>query len=281
MALAGLAATGYAEESKAPAGKPVVATTPPIAAPAVMTDPAAIKTASSYALGFRAGGDFARQYSRFGILSGDLSEKEFFEAFMTAVKGEQPAMEEEQLQAAMQALGNLLQERETELAEKNLEAGKKFLQENGKREGVTTTASGLQYEVLKEGGEESYVAPKEGEAPKNLQFMVHYKGSLIDGTEFDASPEGQPVAMSLNVVPGFREALTTMPVGAKWKIFLPSDLAYGKQRRSGDIGPNSTLVFELELLEIKEPEQPKATPHRAVSAPVRVPPMPKKPEEKK
>ena len=245
-----------------------------------MTDPVEIRNNSSYALGFRSGGNFLRQYSRFGILASDLEEQQFLAGFMAAVKGEDAKMDEAKLGAAMQALGNLLQEREKQLAEANLEAGKKFLEENGKREGVITTESGLQYEVIKEGGDETYEAPKEGEQPKNQQFMVHYKGTLIDGTQFDASPEGQPVPMTLQVVPGFKEALTTMPVGAKWKLFLPSDLAYGKQRRSAEIGPNSALVFELELVEIKDPPQAAATPRRAVSQPVRVPPLPKEEGEK-
>ena len=141
--------------------------------------------------------------------------------------------------------------REKETAAANLEAGKKFLEENGKREGVTTTKSGLQYEVITKGGEEKYVAPKEG-AEDNKQFMVNYKGTLINGKQFDASPAGEPVPMTLQVVEGFKEALTTMPVGAKWKLFLPSNLAYGEERRSADIGPNSALIFELELVKIQD-----------------------------
>ena len=152
------------------------------------------------------------------------------------------------------------QRREMEAAAANLEAGKKFLEENGKREGVTTTKSGLQYEVLAKGGEEKYVAPKEG-AEDNKQFMVNYKGTLISGKEFDASPEGEPVPMTLQVVEGFKEALTTMPVGAKWKLFLPSSLAYGEERKSSDIGPNSTLIFELELVKIQDaPAAPQGMP---------------------
>jgi FKBP-type peptidyl-prolyl cis-trans isomerase len=160
-------------------------------------------------------------------------------------------MEEAKLEAAMQALGEMLQAREKELAAANLEAGKKFLEENGKREGVITTKSGMQYEVLAKGGEQKYVAPKEGEED-NKQFMVNYKGTLIDGKVFDSSPEGKPVPMTLQVVEGFKEALTNMPVGAKWKIYLPSNLAYGEERRSADIGPNSALIFDLELVGIED-----------------------------
>jgi FKBP-type peptidyl-prolyl cis-trans isomerase len=153
----------------------------------------------------------------------------------------------------MEALGEMLQAREKETAAANLAAGKKFLEENGKKPGIITTKSGLQYEVITKGGEEKYIAPKEGDKEAaEKQFLVHYKGTLIDGKQFDASPEGEPVPMTLQVVEGFKEALTTMPVGAKWKLFMPSELAYGEQRRSADIGPNCVLIFDLELVKIED-----------------------------
>lgn len=247
----GLIATSSAQK---PAEGPAKteATTPPIEVPAKpKLDPAVIKADSSYALGFRTGSTFAQQFGRFGVTAADIQEENFLKGFMVAVKGDKPELEEAKLQAAMQALGDLLQAREKETAAANLEAGKKFLEENGKREGVTTTKSGLQYEVLAKGGDVKYVAPKEG-AEDNKQFMVHYKGTLISGKQFDASPEGEPVPMTLQVVEGFKEALTTMPVGAKWKLFMPSSLAYGEERRSADIAPNSALIFELELVKIQD-----------------------------
>lgn len=226
--------------------------TPAVAAPAKpKLDPAVMKTDSSYALGFRTGGGFAQQFGKFGVGASDLEMDSFIKGFTAAIKGGKPEVEEARLQAAMEALGDVLQGREKALAAKNLEDGKKFLAENGKREGVTTTKSGLQYEVMTKGGDVKYVAPKEGEAD-NKEFLVHYKGTLIDGAEFDASPAGEPVKMTLQVVPGFKEALTTMPVGAKWKLFLPSELAYGEERRSTEIAPNSVLIFELELVKIQD-----------------------------
>lgn len=228
------------------------AATPAIEVPAKpKLDPAVIKADSSYALGFRMGGGFAQQFGKFGVGADDLDTATFLKGFMAAVKGGKPELEEARLQAAMEALGEMLQGREKEVAAKNLEAGKKFLEENGKRKEVTTTKSGLQYEVLAKGTDEKYVAPKEG-AESNKQFLVNYKGTLIDGKEFDASPPGEPVPMTLQVVEGFKEALTTMPVGAKWKLFLPSNLAYGEERRSADIAPNSVLIFELELVKIED-----------------------------
>jgi FKBP-type peptidyl-prolyl cis-trans isomerase len=218
--------------------------------------PADTKADSSYALGYRSGGAFAQEFGRFGVKVDDLEMERFMAGFKAAAQGIKPELSEERLQAAMAALGEVLQAREKESAEANLKEGKAFLEENAKREGVVTLESGLQYEVLEKGGEETYKAPAEGE-PSNKQFMVNYKGTLIDGTEFDASPEGSTVPMTLQVIPGFREALTTMPVGAKWKLFIPSELAYGEQRAGAQIGPNTALIFELELVEIKEaPPQP-------------------------
>lgn len=253
MGLIALATTGFAIAQDAPKEKAAPDTAPevaPEAAPKVAADPAVTKADSSYALGYRTGGNFAQEFGRYGVKLDDLEMEVFIKGFTAAVKGGKPDVAEEKLQAAMAALGEMLQQREKESAAGNLETGKKFLAENGKREGVTTTKSGLQYEVLTKGGESKYVASKEGEPEK--QFMVNYKGTLIDGTEFDASPEGSPVAMTMQVIPGFQEALKTMPVGAKWKLFIPSELAYGEERRSAEIAPNTVLIFELELVEIKD-----------------------------
>jgi len=242
------------EATTPPASSPTKteAATPPVEnTPAPKLDPVVIKADSSYALGFRTGGSFNQQFGRFGVTASDIDQENFVKGFMAALGGGKPEVSDEKLQASMKALGDQLQAREKATAAANLEAGKKFLEENGKREGVTTTKSGLQYEVLAKGGNEKYTAPKEG-AEENKQFMVNYKGTLLNGKQFDASPEGSPVPMTLQVVEGFKEALTTMPIGAKWKLFLPSALAYGEERRSADIGPNCVLIFELELVKIQD-----------------------------
>ena len=153
---------------------------------------------------------------------------------MTQVKAEYT----EQLRA------KLVQEQQ-QLAAKNLEAGKQFLAENAKKEGVVTTASGLQYKVISSG---------DGKMPKAEDTVTtHYRGTLIDGREFDSSySRGQPASFPVKgVIKGWTEALQLMKVGDKWELYIPSELAYGEAQRSELIQPNSTLVFELELLGIK------------------------------
>lgn len=130
--------------------------------------------------------------------------------------------------------------------QENLEAGNAFLEENKERPEVKVTDSGLQYEVLQEG---------DGPVPaEDDRVRVHYHGTLIDGTVFDSSVDrGEPAVFGVTqVIPGWTEALKMMPVGSKWKIYLPSDLAYGERGAGGGIGPNETLIFEVELLEIVE-----------------------------
>lgn len=127
----------------------------------------------------------------------------------------------------------------------NIEAGKKFLEENKKRPGVITLPSGLQYEVVKEGNIGKY-------AKATDRVKCHYEGTLIDGTLFDSSiKRGEPAVFGVNqVIPGWVEALQLMPEGAKWKLYIPSDLAYGAQGAGEMIPPHSTLIFEVELLQI-------------------------------
>lgn len=129
--------------------------------------------------------------------------------------------------------------------EENMRKGEAFLSENGKKQGVTTTASGLQYEVVTAG-----TGAKPG-ASDNVRW--HYRGTLIDGTEFDSSYKtGQPVEYSVTgVIPGLTEALQLMPVGSKWKVYIPASLAYGASKGpGGQLPPYSTLIFDVELLDI-------------------------------
>ena len=147
---------------------------------------------------------------------------------------------------ANETVQQYMQAQQSKKFEKNISEGKKFLEENAKRPGVTTLPSGLQYEVLKAG-----TGPK---PTANDQVTVHYAGTLLDGTTFDSSIErGEPATFGVTqVIPGWVEALQLMPVGSKWKLYIPYDLAYGERAAGPTIGPYSTLVFEVELLEINK-----------------------------
>lgn len=131
------------------------------------------------------------------------------------------------------------------MAQSALEKGQQFLQENAKKEGVKTTPSGLQYVVLTEG---------QGKSPKATDtVLVHYKGTLLDGTEFDSSyKRNAPISFPLNqVIPGWTEGVQLMKEGAKYRFFIPSNLAYGSRGAGGAIGPDETLIFDVELLKVQ------------------------------
>jgi FKBP-type peptidyl-prolyl cis-trans isomerase len=265
----------------------------PPAAPLPTLTPAEVKEISSFVLGFQQG----QQLGGNGLVSEDVDSAQLVKGFLEGLQGNPPSVPEPKLRAAMQALGQAVQARAAKKGEANLAAGEAFLAKNAKVKGITTTASGLQYQVINKGSDKKYVAPKGGEpqpqrgAPnQGTKFLVNYRGTLIDGSEFDKSPAGEPFPMTLQVIPGFQEALTTMPVGAKWKLFIPSKLAYGPGAAGPKIGPNSALIFELELVEIQaaspapvpvplpRPARPAAT---AVTPAVQVPapPQPKKSEK--
>lgn len=146
--------------------------------------------------------------------------------------------------AFMQKMQSKATEERTAAAGKNRTEGEAFLAANKAKPGIKTTESGLQYQVMTEG--------KGAKPAATDKVKVHYVGTLIDGTKFDSSIDrGQPAEFALNgVIKGWTEALQLMPVGSKYKLFVPSDLAYGEQGTPGPIGPNSTLIFEVELLEI-------------------------------
>lgn len=149
-------------------------------------------------------------------------------------------------QAFQQKMNTKMQEERKQLAEKNKAEGDAFLEENKQKEGVVTLPSGLQYKVLKEGN---------GPKPKeNDTVIAHYVGKLLDGTQFDSSYDrGKPLTIQVNrVIPGWTEALQLMPVGSKWELYIPSNLAYGARGGGSVIPPNATLIFDVELLDIKK-----------------------------
>lgn len=157
-------------------------------------------------------------------------------------------MSDEELQTIMNAYQVELKEKmaktQKTAAEQNKKDGDAFLAENKKKKGVVTTKSGLQYKILTEG---------KGKKPtENDTVEVNYKGTFIDGKVFDSSKPGQPATLKAKqVIPGWQEALKLMPAGSKWQLFIPSDLAYGMKGAGSTIGPNTTLIFEVELVAIK------------------------------
>lgn len=172
----------------------------------------------------------------------DLNPQIILQAFATIMKGDSALIASSKAQSITQ---NYFVKAQAAEGGKNKEAGKKFLADNGKRTGVTTTASGLQYEILKTG-----TGPKP--AADNT-VKVHYHGTTVDGVVFDSSVDrGEPVTFGLGqVIKGWTEALQLMPVGSKWKIYIPSELGYGEQAAGPKIKPNSVLIFEVELISIE------------------------------
>ncbi len=189
----------------------------------------------SYALGINIGSSLKQQ----GLEK--VNAEIFAKAINDVYKGENAKMTFEQSNAFLQEYFQGLASKKLNA---NAEAGKKFLAENAKKEGVVTLPSGLQYIVLKEG--------KGIKPTANDEVTTHYHGTLIDGTVFDSSVErGEPATFGVSqVIKGWTEALQLMNEGSKWRLFIPSNLAYGERGAGGSIGPNTTLIFEVELIKV-------------------------------
>lgn len=193
----------------------------------------------SYALGI----SFGQQIAQANLQISDFQA--FTKGLEVSIKGTAPEIDFAECQQVLNDYFSNIQEEETRKMNAAKKEGEDFLSKNGKRPEVKTTASGLQYEVIKEGT---------GKRPTvNDVVKVHYHGTLIDGTVFDSSVKrGTPAEFGVSqVIKGWVEALQLMPVGSKYKLYIPSELAYGQQGAGAMIKPNSALVFEVELLEIK------------------------------
>lgn len=195
---------------------------------------------ASYAIGVLVGSNNKQQLAN-APGGKNMNIEAMAQAFRATSLGEETAITEEE---ANNIIRNYFQAEGNKEAQTNLEEGNAFLEKNKAREGVVTTESGLQYEILKEGN-----GPKPQPTDK---VKVNYHGTLIDGTVFDSSVDrGEPVTFGVNqVIPGWTEALELMPVGSKWKLYIPANLGYGERGAGSDIGPNETLIFEVELLDI-------------------------------
>lgn len=198
----------------------------------------------SYSIGMNIGNGLARE-------SLDVDVDLIAQAIKDIMAGNDTKLTDEQArQTIMDWQKKRRADRQKELeaaAAKNKEEGQKWLAENAKKEGVKTTESGLQYRI---------VEPGEGESPASTdRVTVHYRGRLLDGTEFDSSyKRGRPATFAVTgVIKGWTEALQMMKPGAKWELFIPSDLAYGERGGGPKIGPNATLLFDVELISVEEP----------------------------
>ncbi len=195
----------------------------------------------SYALGLNVG----LSYQQSGITKLDIQD--FADGVAAIFNGVAPRITMDEARQEVNRLAEEIQrkhkEQEAQMAELNKKSGDSFLRENGKRVEVKTTPTGLQYEIIQEGN-----GPK---PTATDQVEVHYTGKLLDGTVFDSSVErGEPITFPVSgVIPGWVEALQMMSAGSKWRLFIPSELAYGAQG-AGPIGPNQTLIFDVELLKV-------------------------------
>ena len=194
----------------------------------------------SYIIGMDIGTNLKKQ-------SIDIDSNILAKGVKDALAGTKPLLTEQEIQETMVAFQKEMVAKQAEIGKKNKAEGEAFLAENKKKEGVKTLPSGLQYKVIKAGT---------GKKPKSTDTVTaHYRGTLINGTEFDSSyKRGQPATfpVSGNMIPGWTEALQLMEEGAKWQLFIPSNLAYGERGMGGVIGPNATLIFEIELISIQE-----------------------------
>jgi len=195
----------------------------------------------SYSIGLNLGNDFKTQEV-------DVNADALAQGIKDSLAGGETLMTEDEVKETIvtfqKDLGEKQKARLAKMSEDNLKAGEAFLAENAKKEGVKTTASGLQYKIIKEGTGKKPTA--------NDTVTVHYTGRLIDGTEFDSSVKrGQPATFPVGgVIPGWTEALQMMKEGAKWELFIPANLAYGERGAGPKIQPNSVLTFDVELIKV-------------------------------
>lgn len=206
------------------------------------TAPSTEKDKVSYGVGVQV----ARSLKSQGI---DVNPDLVAQGLKDALAGQKLLLSDEELNNTMAALQRELAQKEEAAKAKeatdNKKAGDAFLADNAKKDGVVSLPSGLQYKIVKAGG---------GQKPTDADTVsCNYRGTLIDGTEFDKNQPGQPATFQVGaVIPGFKEGLKLMPVGSTWQFFIPPELAYGERGAGNVIGPNTTLVFEVELLSIKE-----------------------------
>ena len=218
-------------------------------------DPAQLKESVSYGLGFQNG----EQFGAYGFSTEDIDKEAYIMGLIASLSKQEFGQNEKTYQKAMGEFQKIVSDREVALAKINEAAEQKYMEENGKREGVITTESKLQYEILTKGTGKTYTPPAaDPQNPQQLDqtttFLIHCNGKLLDGTLIMETLENEPFPFDLNVLPGIAEALKIMPIGSKWKLYIPSSLAFGPQRQGPKIAPSSMLIYEIELTDIQKKE---------------------------
>lgn len=254
-----------AQQSSAPSTQQPSAAKPATTAPKTQKASADTKTAPvtletqkdkiSYAIGMNIGKNLNDSLKKDAV---DFDPDVIIRGMKDALAGNKPLLTDQEAQTILTALQNDVRKRQQEqfqqASEKNKKEGETFLAANKDKPGVVALPSGLQYKILQ---------PGDGPKPTATDTVVcNYRGTLIDGTEFDSSyKRGQPATFPVGqVIKGWTEALQLMPVGSKWELYVPSSLAYGERGTSGPIGPNQTLIFQVELLSIQAKPAPKLEP---------------------
>jgi FKBP-type peptidyl-prolyl cis-trans isomerase FklB len=251
-----------APPAKAPAS---AAQTPAAKAPAAKTPASTTELKSqkdklSYAIGMEMGKGVKTQ----GI---DVDPNLLMQGLKDGLSDSKSLMSDDELRQVITGLQQDVRQKQMQAqqaaASENKTKGEAFLAENAKKDGIVALPDGLQYRILAAG---------QGKKPAAADTVLcNYKGTFLDGTEFDGSEKaGKPVPFQVSgVIPGFKEVLQLMPVGSKWQVFIPSNLAYGERGAGNVIAPNSTLIFEIELVGIQDPAQPASAPQPAGGAPTK------------
>ncbi len=243
---------------KPPAQIPTSPQKNPSAAPELKVSPEEMRKEISYGLGFQNG----EQYASHGFQASDLNKDAYLRGLLEALNKKDYSSDPQKFDAAMRAFDKLVSERETNLAKKNAAEEKAFFEKNGKRQEVVTTKSGLQYEILKKGTGKKYTQPAGviNGMDAQTEFQVFTSTTLLDGTVLNENKSDKPERYSLQVIQGLAEALKLMPIGSKWKLYVPSKLAFGARRFGAKVGPNSVIVYAIELKDIQVRTAPPQAP---------------------
>jgi len=260
-ALTAVAMTSLAQAQKIQAPAEIPTAPKKKEAPAELKiSPEEMRKEISYGLGFQNG----EQYASHGFQASDLDQAAYIRGLLEALNKKDYAGDPKKFDTAMRAFDKLVSERESKLAETNAAEEIAFFAENGKRKEVITTKSGLQYEILKKGTGKTYTQPAGviNGMDSQTEFQVFTRTTLLDGTLLNENKTEKPERYSLQVIQGLAEALKIMPIGSKWKLYVPSKLAFGERRFGAKVGPNSVIVYDIELKDMTVRAAPPQAPQR-------------------